>query len=107
MTQAKEGDAGPERQRAYELATANSHQPNTQSAGASERLKAIRNKFTTEGLRRNSKAEATFTKHSSYNERFILHLYDNKPEILHPEFARALDDVAAEIDYSTVENRHR
>ena len=58
LKQTKEGYVGSEHQRAYELGTNNSHQPNTKSARASERLKAIQNKFTTEGLRRNSKAEA-------------------------------------------------
>ena len=58
LTQTKQGYVGSEHQRAYELGTNNSNQPNTKSARASERLKAIQNKFTTEGLRRNSKAEA-------------------------------------------------
>jgi hypothetical protein len=63
--------------------------------------------FTPDGLLKHPKATSTFDKHQGYNERFILYLYKKSPELLDPGFARAMDDVDANIDYSTVEAGHR
>ena len=70
-------------------------------------LAHLRQIFNPENVLRSSKAPATFNKHKSNQERFILFLYENNPELLHQELIEALDDVDAEIDYSTVVSSHR
>ena len=102
---AKEGNAGPELQRAYELAVADSS--NICPSGPGERLLDIRRRFTAKGIIRYSKADATFKKHQSYNERFLLYLYENRTDMIDPEFARSLDDVDANVDYSNLQSKHR
>jgi hypothetical protein len=72
-----------------------------------QRLAHLRQNFNPENVLRSSKAPATFNKHKSNQERFILFLYENNPELLHQELIEALDDVDAEIDYSTVVSSHR
>jgi hypothetical protein len=104
----KEGNSGPARRTAYEVAVADSSRSCNQCPIApGKRLKEIRLNFTPDGLLKHSKATSTFDKHQGYNERFILYLYKKSPELLDPGFARAMDDVDADIDYSTVEAGHR
>ena len=72
-----------------------------------ERLKEIRSNLNPDGLLKHSKATSTFAKYKGYNKRFILYLYKKRPDLLDPGFARVMDNVDANIDYSTVEARHR
>ena len=108
LLEAREGNAGPHRQAAYERAVA--ERAGSTSANPSDRFQIIRQKFTASGLRKNSKAPSTFNKHRSNNERFILYLYKNRPDMVHPEFAIAMDGVDATISYSVVyerDNKHK
>jgi hypothetical protein len=41
-----------------------------------QRLANIRNNFNPENIRKSSKAKATFKKHRSSHERFIVHLFE-------------------------------
>ena len=105
LLEAREGgNAGPHCQAACERAVAERRAGST-SANPSDRLHAIRQKFTASGLRKNFKAPSTFNKHRSNNECFILYLYKKRPGILHPEFASAIDGVDATISFSVVYER--
>jgi hypothetical protein len=72
-----------------------------------QRLEHLRQNFNPQNVLRASKATSTFNKHKSNNERFILYLFENKPDLLHTELAEALQDIDAEIDYSRVVSSHR
>jgi hypothetical protein len=71
------------------------------------RVEHLRQNFNPQNVLRASKATSTFNKHKSNNERFILYLFENKPDLLHTELAEALQDIDAEIDYSRVVSSHR
>jgi hypothetical protein len=72
-----------------------------------QRLADIRNNFNPENIRKSSKAKATFKKHQSNHERFIVYLFEKRPDLLHPEFRDSLQDTVTEIDYSDVQQRYR
>jgi hypothetical protein len=72
-----------------------------------QRLANLRDNFNPENIRKSSKAKATFKKHQSNHERFIVHLFEKRPDLLHPEFRDSLQDTVTEIDYSDVEQRYR
>jgi hypothetical protein len=72
----------------------------------SNRLLRIRQHFNATGVRRKARSESTFDGHQRNNKRFLLYLYENKPELLVEAFRRQLDDANAEPDYSEVERRH-
>ena len=74
--------------------------------GVNSRLAELRANFTADGVRRKTKSEETFKKHQRNNERFILYLYEKKPEMLHADFRHELDDVNAAPDYSDVIARY-
>jgi hypothetical protein len=57
-------------------------------------------------VRRKARSESTFDGHQRNNKRFLLYLYENKPELLVEALRRQLDDANAEPDYSEVERRH-
>ena len=105
---ARWGNAGPARRTACEVAIVDSSRSSDQCpSGPGERLKEIRLNFDPDGVLKLSKATSTFAKHQGYNERFILYLYKKRPDLLDPGFAQAMDDVDADIDYSTVKAGHR
>jgi hypothetical protein len=72
-----------------------------------QRLERLRQNFTPQNVLRASKAESTFSKNKSNHERLIFYIYENHPDLLHTELAEALQDIDAEIDYSTVVSSHR
>ncbi len=72
-----------------------------------QRLEHLRQNFNPQNVLWASKATSTFNKHKSNNERFILYLFENKPDLLHTELAEALQDIDVEIDYSRVVSSHR
>ena len=105
--QAKDGDAGPERQHLYELAIVQFTERSSGAMDPGDRLKSIREKFTPKGLQRHSKADGIFAKHSSYNERFILYLCLKKPDVVCSNFACVMDDADAGNIYSIAETKYR
>jgi hypothetical protein len=80
MRQAKCGDAGPERQRLYELDIVRFPEQSSGVMDPGNKLKSIREKFTTKSLQRPLKVDGTFVNHSSYNEYFNHYLYLKKPD---------------------------
>jgi hypothetical protein len=72
-----------------------------------QRLADIRNNFNPKNIRKSSKAKATFKKHQSNHECFIIYLFKKRPDLIHPEFRDSLQDTVTEIDYSDVEQRYR
>jgi len=53
-----------------------------------------------------ARSASTFDRHQRNNIRFILYLYENKPDLLVEELRRQVDDANAEPDYSEVERRY-
>ena len=78
------------------------HQQQQQPSQPSDRLTHLRANFTPAGVKKKSRAESTFSKHQSCNERFILWLFEERPKYLVDELRHKLDDIKAEVDYSTV-----
>ena len=79
---------------------------NANATQIGQRLADIRNNFNPENIRKSSKAKATFKKHQSNHERFIVYLFEKRPDLLHPEFRDSLQDTVTEIDYSDVQQRY-
>lgn len=71
------------------------------------RLARLRENFNATSVRKASKADATFRKHESNHERFILYLFDKKPQFLHQDFVEHLTDVDVSIEYMEIYNTHR
>lgn len=59
------------------------------------------------GVKKKAKADSTFSKHQSCNERIIKWLYEKHPEAVDTGLRQELDDLVAEIDYSGVESQFR
>ena len=71
-----------------------------------QRLQNLRDTFNPETIRRSTKSKKTYAKHQSNHERFIIWLYENRSDLLHLDFAKSLDDISAEIDYSSIDSGH-
>jgi len=76
------------------------------ASAPSARLLRLRENFTPTGVKKKAKADATFNKHQSCNERLIYWLYENHSNVLTADLRNALDDLVADVDYSAVESQY-
>jgi hypothetical protein len=75
-------------------------------APVGQRLANLRANFNPTNILRASKAASTFAKHKSNHERFIVHLYLTTPQLLHQEICQQMNDVVANINYSSVISKY-